>query len=129
MKVRPRIRIASVIVVVALAINVAGKLPEVRSAQRIATRAEFDLLARVYHAGTPYALPHVMFVIDRRDKNKIYYVNSKRYTFHVDFVNGTYLSLERGDEFFKNNYINPNRRFLLGTLAYQTPVKRWTFES
>lgn len=94
----------------------------------ISSRAEFDLLARIYHAGTPFALPHAMFVIDRRDKNKIYYVNSKRYTFHKDFVNGTYLSLERGDEFFKNNYMNDNRRFILGTLAYQTPVKRWTFE-
>ena len=69
-----------------------------------------------------------MFVIDRKDNNKIYYVNKKRYSFHKDFVNGTYLSLERGREFFENNYIKPNRRFILGTLAYQTPVKRWTFE-
>ena len=127
-KVAALILIASIIVVVILPTSAAGKSSELRSAERIATRAEFDSLARVYHSGTPYALPHVMFVIDRRDKNKIYYVNSKRYTFHVDFVNGTYLSLERGDEFFKNNYINPNRRFVLGTLAYQTPVKRWTFE-
>ena len=69
-----------------------------------------------------------MFVIDRKDGNKIYYVNKKRYSFHKDFVNGTYLSLERGREFFENNYIKPNRRFILGTLAYQTPLKRWTFE-
>lgn len=99
-----------------------------RSLPAIRTRADFDQLSRVYHQGTPYALPHLMFVIDRQDKNRIYYVNSKLYTFHQDFVNGTYLSLERGDEFFKNTYINPNRRFILGTLAYQTPVKRWTFE-
>jgi hypothetical protein len=69
-----------------------------------------------------------MIVIDRKDGNKIYYVNKKRYSFHKDFVNGAYLSLERGKEFFVNNYIKPNRRFILGTLAYQTPVKRWTFE-
>ncbi|MBV9209050.1 MAG: hypothetical protein JOZ52_00390 [Acidobacteria bacterium] len=94
----------------------------------IKSRTEFDILSRVYHQGTPYALPHVLFVIDRQDKNRIYYVNSKLYTFHQDFVNGAYLSLERGDEFFKNTYINPNRRFILGTLAYQTPIKRWTFE-
>src|SRR5207253_7225806 len=31
-------------------------------------------------------------------------------------------------EFFENNYLKPNRRFILGTLAYQTPIKRWTFE-
>ncbi len=99
-----------------------------RSLSEIKTRAEFDQLARTYNAETPNPLTHVMFVIDRQDKNKIYYVNSRRYTFHKDFVNGTYLSLERGSEFFNNNYLKPNRRFILGTLAYQTLVKRWTYE-
>jgi len=97
-------------------------LPVVRS------QADFDKISVVYDANTPYALPHIMIVIDRKDGNKIYYVNKKRYSFHKDFVNGTYLSLERGKEFFVNNYIKPNRRFILGTLAYQTPIKRWTFE-
>ncbi|MGB7925753.1 MAG: PEP/pyruvate-binding domain-containing protein [Pyrinomonadaceae bacterium] len=99
-----------------------------RSAPSVASRAEFDQLARTYDADTPYALPHVLFVIDRKDGNRIYYVNTKRYNFHKDFVNGTYLSLERGQVFFENNYLKPNRRFILGTVAYQTPVKRWTFE-
>jgi hypothetical protein len=36
--------------------------------------------------------------------------------------------LERGQEFFENNYLKPNRRFLLGTIAYQTPLRRYTFE-
>jgi rifampicin phosphotransferase len=94
----------------------------------IRSRAEFDRIARVYNSETPNPLAHTMFVIDRSDKNRIYYVNSRRYTFHKDFVNGTYLSLERGKEFFENNYLKPNRRFILGTLAYQTSVKRWTFE-
>ncbi|MDT7780037.1 MAG: rifampicin phosphotransferase [Acidobacteriota bacterium] len=98
-----------------------------RSLPSIHTRAEFDRLARVY-TDQPYALPHVLFVIDRKDKDKIYYVNSQRFRFHKDFVNGTYLSLERGDEFFKNNYLHANRRFILGTLAWQAPVKRYTFE-
>jgi rifampicin phosphotransferase len=98
-----------------------------RSLPALRSRADFDRLARVY-TDQPYALPHVLFVIDRKDSNKIYYVNSQRYRFHKDFVNGTYLSLERGEEFWKNNYINPNRRFILGTLAWQSPVKRFTFE-
>ncbi|HEY8228299.1 MAG TPA: PEP/pyruvate-binding domain-containing protein, partial [Pyrinomonadaceae bacterium] len=38
------------------------------------------------------------------------------------------LSLERGQDFFENNYLKPNRRFIMGTIAYQSPVKRWTFE-
>lgn len=99
-----------------------------RSLGAVKSQAEFDSLAVTYDANTPYALPHVLFVIDRKDNNRIYYVNTRRYAFHKDFVNGTYLSLERGREFFENNYLKPNRRFILGTIAYQTPIKRWTFE-
>jgi len=99
-----------------------------RSLPTVKTQAEFDSISVTYDANTPYALPHALFVIDRKDNNKIYYVNNKRYSFHKDFVNGTYLSLESGKEFFDNNYLKPNRRFILGTIAYQTPVKRWTYE-
>src|SRR5215216_5038061 len=99
-----------------------------RSLPAITSQAEFDRISVTYDANTPYALPHLIFVIDRKNNNKIYYVNKKRYSFHKDFVNGAYLSLERGREFFVNNYLNPNRRFILGTIAYQTPLRRWTFE-
>lgn len=99
-----------------------------KSLPRVTSQAEFDSLAVTYDSETPYALPHLLFVIDRRDKNRIYYVNTKRYAFHKDFVNGTYLSLERGREFFDNNYLKLNRRFILGTIAYQTPLRKWTFE-
>lgn len=99
-----------------------------KSLPAIKSQADFDKVSVTYDPNTPYALPHVMIVIDRKDNNKIYYVNKKRYSFHKDFVNGTYLSLERGREFFVNNYLKPNRRFILGTLAYQTPIRRWTFE-
>src|SRR5437899_2027193 len=99
-----------------------------RSMPAVHSRAEFDSLAVVYDPNTPYALPHVLFVIDRQNGNRIYYVNTKRYAFHKDFVNGTYLSLERGQVFFENNYLKANRRLIMGTMAYQTPVRRWTFE-
>lgn len=107
---------------------VAGQTEPRRSVPAIASQVEFDALAVTYDPDTPYALPHLLFVIDRKDRNKIYYVNTRHYAFHKDFVNGTYLSLERGREFFENNYLKPNRRFILGTVAYQTPIKRWTFE-
>ena len=99
-----------------------------KSLPAIRSQALFDSISITYDPNTPYALPHVLFVIDRKNGNKIYYVNKKRYSFHKDFVNGTYLSLERGKEFFENNYLKDNRRFILGTVAYQTPIKRWTFE-
>ena len=111
-----------------MSLDASAQSADIRYLPAVKSRAEFDSLARSYNADTPYPLPHVLFVIDRKDKNKIYYVNAKRYTFHKDFVNGNYLSLERGQEFFENNYLKANRRFILGTLAYQSPVKRWTFE-
>jgi len=90
------------------------------------SRADFDRLARV--TLTPYRLPHLLFVIDRQDGSRVYYVNSKRFQFHREFVNATYLSLDAGKTFFENNYLKSDRRFLMGTVAYQTPVKQWTFE-
>lgn len=101
---------------------------ELTSLPSLHSQREFDSLAVVYDPNTPYALPHVLFVIDRQHDNRIYFVNTKLYKFHKDFVNGTYLSLERGQVFFENNYLKANRRFILGTVAYQTPVRRWTFE-
>lgn len=98
------------------------------SLERIDSRAEFDALARTYYRGRFYALPHLMFVIDRRDRNRVYYVNSKLFQFHKDFVNANYLSLERGRAFYENNYLKSDRRFLLGTIAYQTPIDKFTFE-
>ena len=93
----------------------------------IKSREDFDLLARVYHPNTPYALPHTMFVIDRKNKNKIYYVNSQKYRFHKDFLIGNYLVL-KGENLFENIYINENRRFIVGTIAWQKPVEQFTFE-
>lgn len=126
------VKIKLPIVLAALLICSAGvagqeSKPDPQYLPAIVSRAEFDSLARTY-SDSSYPLSHVLFVIDRRDHNKIFYINSRRYAFHKDFVNGTYLSLERGQEFFENNYLKPNRRFILGTLAYQTPVQRWTFE-
>jgi hypothetical protein len=69
-----------------------------------------------------------MFVIDRQDKSRIYYVNSRKFRFHKDFVNGTHLSLERGLTFYEDNYLKDNRRFILGSVAYQQVAEKFTFE-
>ncbi len=98
-----------------------------RSLPKITSRTEFDTIARVYHQKTPYALPHVMFIIDRARNNKIYYVNSQKYRFHKDFLIGNYLVVKGGD-FFTDVYIKENRRFIVGTIAWQTTVSKYTFE-
>ncbi|HMQ03771.1 MAG TPA: PEP/pyruvate-binding domain-containing protein [Pyrinomonadaceae bacterium] len=99
----------------------------VNSLPRINDREEFDSIARVYHPNTPYSLPHAMFVIDRRSDNKVYFVNSQRYRFHKDFLLATYL-VPRGADVFKPIYIDEGRRFIVGTIAWQSPVERFTWE-
>ena len=42
-----------------------------RSVPAVHSRSEFDSLAVVYDPNTPYALPHVLFVIDRQKGNRI----------------------------------------------------------
>jgi len=101
--------------------------PVKRSLPKIASQEDFDQIARVYHQGTPYALPHAMFVIDRRFKNKIYYVNSQKYRFHKDFLLANYL-VARGADVFEPIYIRQDRRFIVGTIAWQKPVEKFTFE-
>jgi phosphoenolpyruvate synthase/pyruvate phosphate dikinase len=98
-----------------------------RSLNEIKSQADFDLMARVYHQDTPFALPHAMFVIDRRNKNKIYYVNSQKFRFHKDFLLANYL-IARGEDVFTPIYINETRRFIVGTIAWQKPVEKFTWE-
>ncbi|HEY0658366.1 MAG TPA: PEP/pyruvate-binding domain-containing protein [Pyrinomonadaceae bacterium] len=110
----------------------AGAMPKTpdsgkNSLQKIVTQADFDTIARTYHQGTPYALPHAMFIIDRKNKNKIYYVNSQKYRFHKDFLLANYL-VPRGGDVFKPIYIDEGRRFIVGTIAWQKPVEKFTWE-
>ena len=94
---------------------------------RVSSREEFDSIARTYHQNTPYSLPHVMFVIDRRAKNKVHFVNSQRFRFHKDFLLATYL-VPRGADVFKPIYIDTDRRFIVGTIAWQRTVDKFTWE-
>lgn len=97
------------------------------SLPKIASREDFDLIARVYHKDTPFELPHAMFVLDRRDKNKVYFVNSQKYRYHKDFLLAKYL-VPRGADVFKPIYIDLDRRFVVGTIAWQKSVEKFTWE-
>ncbi len=100
-----------------------GSLPALGS------RADFDALARVYDAGTPMQLPHVLFVVDRRAKPaRIDYIDTPRYQLHVRFVRETGLSPHAGKREIDRNYLVPDRRFLFGTLSWQQNIGSFTYE-
>jgi hypothetical protein len=109
--------------------TVAAKNPDSKknSLPEIVSQEEFDSIARTFHQNTPFALPHAMFVIDRKHKNKIYYVNTQKYRFHKDFLLGNYL-VPRGGDVYKPIYIDEDRRFIVGTIAWQKPVEKFTWE-
>lgn len=106
--------------------SAAGQASERNSLPKVESRNSFDSIARTYHQGTPYALPHAMFVIDRR-ANKIYFVNSQKFRFHKDFLLASYL-IPRGADVFKPVYVDADRRFIVGTIAWQAPVEKYTWE-
>jgi hypothetical protein len=95
---------------------------------RITSKRQFDRMAREDPTSARSRMPHVLFVVDRADHDRVYYVHSRRFRFHRDFLNAKYLSLERGDGFFTKNYSNPLRRFVCGTLSYQAQLQLWTFQ-
>ncbi len=98
-----------------------------RAVERIASRAQFDELARVQYQGRFNALPNVMFAIDRA-QGHVYYINSRRYSFHNEFLAANYLTLERGKRFYEQNYRSANRRFILGAVSWQVTSDRFTIE-
>ena len=57
---------------------VPASLPALRS------QGDFDTLARVYDAGTPMQLAHVLFAIDRQAKPaRMHYIDTPRFQLHV----------------------------------------------
>jgi len=96
--------------------------------ERIGSRAEFDRIARIYDAGTPHAIAHTIFVIDRAHGNKVYYINAQRYPLHEDFLRAQYLVANLDHKTVAGYYEKPDRRFVFGTLGFQPDLKQWVFE-
>jgi len=103
--------------------NGPGSLPALRSQQ------EFDQLARVYDAGTPMQLAHVLFVVDLRAKpSRIVYLDTPLWQLHVRFVRDTGLAPHAGKREIDSNYLRADRRFLFGTLSWQQNIGSFTYE-
>ncbi|AGU52189.1 putative PEP/pyruvate-binding pyruvate phosphate dikinase [Variovorax paradoxus B4] len=100
-----------------------ASLPMLRS------RGDFDTLARVYDAGTPMQLAHVLFAVDRQARPvRTYYIDTPRYQLHVRFVRDTGLAPRAGKREIDRNYLVPDRRFLFGTLSWQQNIGSFTYE-
>lgn len=88
---------------------------------------DFYQLARVYNKQTMYEIPHILFAIDRNKNNRIYYINTPLYEFHLYFINDM-LGRNYTPDDIKGNYKDESRRYIFGTLSYQPLVRQFTYE-
>lgn len=95
---------------------------------RIDNRAQFMQLARVYNAGTALEMPHLIFVIDRQNAARIYYINTPRIALHEQFVRRQRLVRSLDKATLHAQYRDPERRFLFGTLSWQRDLPGYTYE-
>lgn len=96
---------------------------------RIASDAAFDKLARTEGAGRFFALPRVMFAIDRSGpKPRVHWIDTRRYEYHFDYLQARYLTLADADTFVAANYSKPDRRFILGAVARYPRLGRYGVE-
>jgi rifampicin phosphotransferase len=115
----------------AAASGVAGHRNPAPYLARIADRAAFDSLARVYEPGTPYAIEHLLFAIEpgrggRADR--VFFVNTQRYPLHEDFLRGQYLMANVDHAAMRKLYTAADRRFVLGTLGWHAESGQWLYE-
>ncbi|NDV60642.1 PEP/pyruvate-binding domain-containing protein [Bacteroides sp. 519] len=88
---------------------------------------DFYQLARIYNKGTLHEIPHILFAIDRNKKDEVYYINTPLYEFHLHFLNEI-LNRNYTPEDLKSYYKDESRRFILGTISYQSLIKQFTYE-
>lgn len=99
---------------------------EVTALAAVKSRADFDMLQRTYYAGTRYAIPHILFVVDR-SAGKVFYVNAQKFRFHKDFLYAEGLA-PAGAKLDRQLYFDADRRFVIGTIAWQPSLSSFTWE-
>jgi rifampicin phosphotransferase len=98
------------------------------SLNELQNRAEFDRVARVYDPGTVLEMPHVLFLVDMQDGNRVDFIHSRQYIFHEDYIRARYAGQKFSRAQINTNYEQTDRRFMLGTLSWQNSLQKWTYE-
>lgn len=93
----------------------------------ISDRSTFDRLQRTYQRGPFEKIPHVLFLVDRASK-KVFFADSKHFDFHESFAKSLGRGSESAAEFFRKNYVDPDRTLFVGTLSYHPEKQKYFFE-
>lgn len=75
----------------------------------------------------------INFVIDRHNQNRVYFLNTNSWELHIDFaflvLSGHQPDEKQWDEFVKENYVSPSRRFYLGKLVQFLKTNQLIFQT
>ena len=93
----------------------------------IKSQANFDLLSRIYEQGSEYEIPHILFLIDREDDNRTDYINTPKFRLHEHYL-ATILKPMLSKTELNQQYRNPNRRYLFGTISWQNSTQEYVYE-
>ncbi len=87
----------------------------------LATRAEFDKLSDQATGAGAAGMPEVKFLLDRKT-GELYFI-PREYPYHYNFATKVLGVTESVEAFNKEAYLDPNRRFVAGTItAYDNYV-------
>jgi rifampicin phosphotransferase len=114
-----------------LGLGQANAAPDSRAV--IKSVGQFDAFARKVTLGRQSPFPQVMFIIDRQaaaksGKPRLYFVNSKRFEFHIAFVQKKQLSNQSQAQLLDISYSAPNRRFVMGSVVRYATLGRYGVE-
>lgn len=102
--------------------------PEITYVSSIKDQNTFQKLTRTYELGSLYEIPHVLFIIDLKNNNHLYYLNTPFYELHENFLQQVIVKKKLTRAELNTHYLSPKRRFLLGTLSWQQSIKQYTYE-
>jgi len=98
------------------------------SVSRIADRDMYDAMSGDTNAGRMFNRSQLLFVVDRAHGDRVYWLNTRKYAFHVDFLHRTYLSTQDTDMLIKASYQSDDRRFVLGSVVHYPGLDRYGVE-
>ena len=108
--------------------EIPSHLSSANSVSRIANRHAYDAMSGDTNAGRMFHRDQLLFVVDRRNGDRVYWLNTRKYAFHVDFLHRTYLSTQDDKTLIRSSYQSDDRRFVLGSVVHYPRLDRYGVE-
>lgn len=110
------------------ATGVTERLTSSDSTSRIPDRRTYQAMSGDTNAGRMFNRSQLLFVIDRAHGDRVYWINTRKYAFHIDFLHRTYLSTQDTEALIRASYQSDDRRFVFGSVVHYPGIDRYGVE-